>query len=56
MRDLGRFTGDVASIGLRISDGIVGAFVQNLRRGHYELGLDARHRLLAVFAKLALAI
>jgi IS6 family transposase len=34
------------------------AFVQNLRRGHYELGLDAdpRHRLLAVFAELARAI
>ena len=26
------------------------AFVQNLRRGHYELGVDARHRLLQVAA------
>jgi transposase-like protein len=34
------------------------AFVQNLRRGHYELGidLDPRHRLPAAFAELALAI
>jgi transposase, IS6 family len=34
------------------------AFVQNLRRGHYELGLDLdpRHRLPAVFSELALAI
>jgi IS6 family transposase len=34
------------------------AFVQNLRRGHYELGLDAnpRHRLPAVFTELARAI
>ena len=34
------------------------AFVQNLRRGHYELGVDAepRHRLPAAFAELALAI
>jgi IS6 family transposase len=34
------------------------AFVQNLRRGHYELGidLDPRHRLPATFAELALAI
>jgi transposase, IS6 family len=34
------------------------AFVQNLRRGHYELGLDVnpRHRLPAAFAELALAI
>jgi hypothetical protein len=34
------------------------AFVQNLRRGHYELGVDAdpRHRLQAVFTELALAI
>jgi IS6 family transposase len=34
------------------------AFVQNLRRGHYELGMDAeaRHRLSAVFAELALVI
>jgi transposase, IS6 family len=34
------------------------AFIQNLHRGHYELGLDAdpRHRLPAVFAELARAI
>jgi transposase-like protein len=34
------------------------AFVQNLRRGHYELGVDVnpRHRLPAVFTELALAI
>jgi transposase-like protein len=34
------------------------AFVQNLRRGHYELGLGAgpRHQLAAAFAELALAI
>jgi transposase-like protein len=34
------------------------AFVQNLRRGNYELGLNAapRHRLPAAFAELALAI
>jgi len=43
------------------SAGVIGAghaFVQNLRRGHYELGMDAeaRHRLSAAFAELALAI
>jgi transposase, IS6 family len=34
------------------------AFVQNLRRGHYELGLDVDpgHRLSTAFAELALAI
>ena len=34
------------------------AFVQNLRRGHYELGvdIDPRHRLTAVFVELARAI
>jgi IS6 family transposase len=34
------------------------AFIQNLRRGHYELGRDAnpRHRLSAVFAELVRAI
>jgi IS6 family transposase len=34
------------------------AFDQNLRRGHYELGLDADpgHRFPAAFAELALAI
>ena len=34
------------------------AFVQNLRRGHYELGVDVEpgHRLPAAFAELALAI
>ncbi|MGH3798385.1 MAG: IS6 family transposase [Pseudonocardiaceae bacterium] len=34
------------------------AFVQNLRRGHYELGVDAdpRHRLPAAFTELARVI
>ncbi len=34
------------------------AFVQNIRRGHYELGLDLdpRHRLPATFTELALSI
>ena len=34
------------------------AFVQNLRRGHYELSvdIDQRHRLTAIFAELARAI
>jgi transposase, IS6 family len=34
------------------------ALVQNLRRGHYELGLDSnpRHRLPAIFTELARAI
>jgi IS6 family transposase len=34
------------------------AFVQNLRRGHYELGLDIdrRHRLTATFTELVRAI
>jgi transposase-like protein len=34
------------------------AFVQNLRRGHYELGVNAdpSHRLPAAFVELALAI
>ena len=34
------------------------AFMQNLRRGHYELGHDAEpgHRLEAIFTELALAI
>jgi hypothetical protein len=34
------------------------AFVQNLRRGHYELGHDveAGRRLEAIFTELALAI
>jgi IS6 family transposase len=34
------------------------AFVQNLRRGHYELSveLNPQHRLPAAFAELALAI
>jgi hypothetical protein len=34
------------------------AFVQNLRRGHYELGVDTdqRHRLTAIFTELARAI
>jgi IS6 family transposase len=31
------------------------AFIQNLRRGHYEIGMDTdpRHRLPAAFAELA---
>jgi transposase, IS6 family len=34
------------------------AFIQNLRRGHYELALDLdpHRRLLAAFTELALAI
>ncbi len=34
------------------------AFVQNLRRGHYELGVDvdSRHRIFAAFVELAHAI
>ncbi len=34
------------------------AFIQNLRRGHYELGwdIDPRHRLTAIFTELAHAI
>jgi hypothetical protein len=35
------------------------AFIQNLRRGHYELGVEARHeglRLAAAFDELAEAI
>jgi transposase, IS6 family len=34
------------------------AFVQNLRRGHYELGHDAEpsRRLEAIFTELAVAI
>ena len=34
------------------------AFVQNVRRGHHELGLDAEphHRLAAAFTELAQAI
>jgi hypothetical protein len=34
------------------------AFVQNLRRGHYELAvdLDPNHRLPAAFTEFALAI
>lgn len=34
------------------------AFVQNLRRGHYELGLDVdpRHRLAVTFTELAGAV
>jgi IS6 family transposase len=40
----------------RISVGY--AFVQNVRRGHYELGVDApaEGRLAAAFAELALVI
>jgi hypothetical protein len=35
------------------------AFVQNLRRGHYELGVEARHeqlRLAAAFEEITSAI
>jgi hypothetical protein len=34
------------------------AFVQNLRRGHYELGVDvaARHRLPVAFTEFVRAI
>jgi len=34
------------------------AFVQNLRRGHYELGwdIDRQQRLTAIFTELATAI
>ncbi len=35
------------------------AFIQNVRRGHYELGVDARHerlRLAAAFDELTTAI
>jgi hypothetical protein len=34
------------------------AFVQNLRRGHYDIGLDTEpgRRLDAIFTELALAI
>jgi IS6 family transposase len=34
------------------------AFVQNLRRGHYELATDVnpRHRLTTAFAELALVV
>jgi transposase, IS6 family len=34
------------------------AFIQNLRRGHYELGVDARPRLTvaAAFDELAMAV
>jgi hypothetical protein len=34
------------------------AFIQNLRRGHYELAVDLHpnHRILAAFTELALTI
>jgi hypothetical protein len=34
------------------------AFIQNVRRGHYELAtdVDPRHRLTTAFAELALAV
>jgi hypothetical protein len=34
------------------------AFVQNVRRGHYELAtdVDPRHRLTTAFAELALVV
>jgi IS6 family transposase len=46
---------------LNCPDGIFGkhnAFMQNLHRGHYELGLDAPHglRIAAAFDELAQAI
>jgi transposase-like protein len=62
--DYGRFKARLRPIcGLKRlrSAGVIGAghgFVQNLRRGHYELGVDTepRHRLSRAFAELALAI
>jgi transposase, IS6 family len=62
--DHGRFTARLRPMrGLKRlrSAGVISAghaFVQNLRRGHYELGVDAeaRHRLSAAFTQLALAI
>ena len=51
MRGLKRFrSAQVISVGH--------AFVQNLRRGHYELGIDVdyRHRLATAFAELVLAL
>jgi IS6 family transposase len=51
MRGLKRFrSAQVISVGH--------AFVQNLRRGHYELGIDVnyRHRLATAFAELVLAV
>ncbi len=32
------------------------AFMQNLRRGHYELDADLPHRIAAAFTELAAAI
>ena len=43
-------TDRTASVGIRGH-----AFIQNLRRGHYELGADARHqhmRIVATFDEL----
>jgi hypothetical protein len=45
----------------RTAQAIVGghAFVQNLRRGHYELGVEARNchfRVAAAFDELAAAV
>jgi transposase-like protein len=62
--DHGRFTSRLRPMrGLKRlrSVGVISAghaFVQNLRRGHDELGVDVdpRRRLLAAFAELALAI
>ena len=62
--DHGRFKARLRPMGglkrLR-SASVIGAgqaFVQNLRRSHYELGVDAdlRHRLSVAFTELALAI
>ena len=43
---------------LRTSDTAGHEFVQNIRRGHYELSIDADpwHRLPAAFAEFTLAI
>jgi transposase, IS6 family len=34
------------------------AFIQNIRRGHYELApdVDSKHRLAMAFAELAIAV
>ena len=53
-RPASRKTDQTASIVIRGH-----AFIQNLQRGHYELGLETRHpllRLAAAFDELALAI
>jgi hypothetical protein len=47
---------ETTPLGTMISAGH--AFMQNLRRGHYELGVDVdhRHRLTAIFTELVCAI